>query len=66
MAALVASIHGDDLDTLARIGRKAEAAARRVLEAWDVRMQQQSGKGQIRSSRIATRWRATAAAWTRF
>ncbi|NNC24178.1 efflux RND transporter permease subunit [Salinisphaera sp. USBA-960] len=46
-AALVASIFGDDLDKLAEVGRQVEAIAKDTPGAVDVRMQQQSGKGQI-------------------
>lgn len=46
-AALVASIFGDDLDKLAKVGRQVEAVAKDTPGAVDVRMQQQSGKGQI-------------------
>ncbi|MEQ8483926.1 MAG: CusA/CzcA family heavy metal efflux RND transporter [Pseudomonadales bacterium] len=46
-AQLVASIYGDDLEELARIGGEVEALARNVRGATDVRMQQQGGKRQV-------------------
>lgn len=46
-AQLVASIYGDDLEELARIGKEVEALARDVRGATDVRTQQQGGKRQI-------------------
>lgn len=46
-AQLVASIYGEDLEELARIGREVESLARNVPGATDVRMQQQGGKRQV-------------------
>ena len=46
-AQLVASIYGDDLEELSRIGSELEALARSVRGATDVRMQQQGGKRQV-------------------
>lgn len=46
-AQLVASIYGEDLEALSRIGREVEALAKAVPGATDVRMQQQGGKRQI-------------------
>ncbi len=46
-AQLVASIFGEDLDELTRVGREVEALAKTVPGATDVRMQQQGGKRQI-------------------
>lgn len=46
-AQLVASIFGDDLDELGRIGREVAALAQEVPGATDVRAQQSAGKKQI-------------------
>ncbi|MCP4066193.1 MAG: efflux RND transporter permease subunit, partial [Gammaproteobacteria bacterium] len=46
-AQLVASIFGDDLDELGRIGREVAALAKEVPGATDVRAQQSAGKKQI-------------------
>ncbi|MGB1478730.1 MAG: efflux RND transporter permease subunit [Marinobacter salsuginis] len=46
-AQLVASIFGDDLDELGRIGREVAALANDVPGATDVRAQQSAGKKQI-------------------
>lgn len=46
-AQLVASIYGEDLEALSRVGREVESLAKTVPGATDVRMQQQGGKRQI-------------------
>ena len=46
-AQLVASIFGDDLKELSRIGKEVEALAKEVPGATDVRSQQMAGKKQI-------------------
>ncbi len=46
-AQLVASIFGDDLDELGRIGKEVAALAKKVPGATDVRAQQMAGKNQI-------------------
>lgn len=46
-AELVASLYGDDLETLQTVGQEIEAIAHEVPGATDIRMQQQSGKRQV-------------------
>ena len=46
-AQLVASVFGDDLKELTRIGKEVEALAKDVRGATDVRSQQMAGKKQI-------------------